>query len=1473
MKMISKSIAHYLPTPPVVVGYDATQTALTYYLLLASVILLPFSAGFAIFMRVNHPVGWMTMLAMGGISAVLFGLMYQPPYSHLPVRFIGWYSLAIFIILAFLSGGLYTPPFVAMAIPIVLNSFINGRRSAIATFGAVLVTAGLLIYIENAGGLPPFHVTTTQRILGFASYFGLLTLSIEFVLGRLRHAAHEAKRQTAALVIQQQRIQDHDMQLAMLADVAHNFLRGDTWEECMPDVLPLIGNATNVDRVYVYEIIDRPGQEWITNKRFEWDAEGVTNYATDPLFQHYPFRQSGFGRWIDVMSAGGIIVGNIDTFPDSEREFLSSRQIAAQMAVPLYTHDQIWGFIGFDSETPRVWSAAETDVLRALAEAISAAIQQSETRRTLFRVLSDEVQHNETLRRQRFEIEQRDRLFNRLADAIGRLLRVEEWSEAVYATIPDIAQVLGADRLLLHEVTPLAGNNDWRISRYYYWPTEPDLPTLDPNHAPSMRQLGLGRWVDVLRSGESIFSAIDDLPPAEQAFIRPLGSASIGLVPVQLPDGGIWGILTFVAAKHFDFTQVQMDVLRAYADALGTAIQRYDVRQRMLEMLLHEQEHNEALRQQQAQIERRDQLIDMVADVTRRFLRHDDWVGVISDVLPQLCTVAGSDRTYLYEIIGDTGNDWYVRELFGWQKAPQNPQQQAFPQSLSLADIGLARWVAVMRDGGSIISSVDDLPASEQPVLKMLGSAAELVMPIVMGAVPWGFVTFSNETPHHWTPAQVATLQTLADTIGAAAQRAQTRDQMARLLRQAQAQNDILREQQHEIEQRDILLRVLSDTTKRFLQSETWDDVLPTAISDIGIATGVDQIHIFAIDDFSEDAWLVSQRFAWLHEDPAPPLDPDLQRVSVRTIGFGRWGSQIAGGDAIQGHASDFPADEQAFLQRLGIASLLLMPIFVDNLPWGFINYATNQPHEWPAAQLDALKTFADAIGAAIHRHNTRLKLIVDEAEVSAIIRAIPDPVTLIDRDGRYLRIYNSPSSYHAYQLHAYVGKTVHDLWPQDAADAYLQSLRAYLDSHSEQPMIQTYDLTLPHLDRRVMEITSVRWDDNTVLWVGRDVTVAKESEERIQASERLFRAIYHGSPDIMLLIDVDTDIIVEANDALERILRVNKRQVLNLSIQRLFRLADASLPALYQQVSQDGTALGQTTITTSEGRSLPIDVAGALIDLPTGRAVLLTLRDTSERARVAELNALLEKERELNNMRQQFIQTVSHEFRTPLAIIQLSAEILNNYRDRLSEEQRHSRYAMINRQIDYMKTMVENVSRYGDVLQGVVLRPAAIELEPFIRTIVGDIDSLNPQPRIGLTLDIRNPIYYGDPVLLRQVILNLVNNSLRYSKPDQSVFVWLTSHPSEVQIRVVDEGVGIPSDFLRYLYTPFKRAENVQSIGGTGIGLTLTKRIVEQHGGRIMVESKVGQGTTMTVILPHNAIPREDSVAEAPTKRRSNPL
>ena len=251
---------------------------------------------------------------------------------------------------------------------------------------------------------------------------------------------------------------------------------------------------------------------------------------------------------------------------------------------------------------------------------------------------------------------------------------------------------------------------------------------------------------------------------------------------------------------------------------------------------------------------------------------------------------------------------------------------------------------------------------------------------------------------------------------------------------------------------------------------------------------------------------------------------------------------------------------------------------------------------------------------------------------------------------------------------------------------------------------------------------------------------------------------------------------------------------------------------------------------------------------------VICNLRDVTERKRIEhELREALEKEKELNLLKSRFVSMVSHEFRTPLSTIHSSAELVQLYSDRMTDERKNEHLLRIESQVRHLTLLLDEILSYSKA-QTVRLEfhPSLIELEPFCEGLVSAIQMNSPERQVNLQMDIEPCRFILiDPKLMSQVLTNLLSNAVKYSPNGKSVDLAVACDRNQVSFCVTDHGIGIPEEDRKRLFEAFHRASNVGGIPGTGLGLAIVKQAVDAHQGTIIVESEVGKGTSLTVMIP----------------------
>jgi PAS domain S-box-containing protein len=277
-------------------------------------------------------------------------------------------------------------------------------------------------------------------------------------------------------------------------------------------------------------------------------------------------------------------------------------------------------------------------------------------------------------------------------------------------------------------------------------------------------------------------------------------------------------------------------------------------------------------------------------------------------------------------------------------------------------------------------------------------------------------------------------------------------------------------------------------------------------------------------------------------------------------------------------------------------------------------------------------------------------------------------------------------------------------------------------------------------------------------------------------------------------------------------------------------------------------TLAGGWVWSLSRGRVVERDAGGRALRM-TGVNVDI---DDRKRAEV-ELLAAVQREKELSEMKSKFVSTASHEFRTPLATMLSSAELLEHYSESLSPAERANLLQTIQGGAKRMSEMIDDVLALGRAESGVLkLNLGPTDLRELCNRVVSEFRIAQGKQHV-ITLDDRfdRPEVSMDGRLLRHILNNLLSNAVKYSPPGSEVTFSLSRQDEQAAIEIQDRGIGIPLEDQPRMFESFHRASNVENRPGTGLGLAIVKKAVELHGGEISLTSAVGSGTRFTVMIP----------------------
>jgi PAS domain S-box-containing protein len=490
-----------------------------------------------------------------------------------------------------------------------------------------------------------------------------------------------------------------------------------------------------------------------------------------------------------------------------------------------------------------------------------------------------------------------------------------------------------------------------------------------------------------------------------------------------------------------------------------------------------------------------------------------------------------------------------------------------------------------------------------------------------------------------------------------------------------------------------------------------------------------------------------------------------------------------------------------------------------------------------------------------LRKHRRQLAKVTDQLSHQArLIDMVSDAI--ISTDLRFIIQSWNKGAERIYGWHAdeVIGKDIRQVIPvRFLGDNPYGEIPAQLPAHQTPEQIEAqnhgYIETLQQRRdgewRVVLTSNSLMVDANGdvigVVGASHDITELRDADKTLREQQRFTARITEVTPDIVYIYDLVERQNVYANRSVHKALGYTKESV-NLSNAVFFN------SLIHPDDAKRDITNPAHFVDMADGEFLEVEFR---ICDATG-----TWRWFNSRNTVFSRQAF-EQQKELSDLKSRFVSMASHEFRTPLTSIMVSAETLTRYRDRLTEDQINKHLNRIRQQVLYMRDMMEDVLQLARLQAGntFAFKATRGDLDALCRDIIEEFEpDLQPEKRILYECPMPIVPLYFDERLMRQVISNVLSNALKYSPAEQAVQMRLEQNGSSVKLQVTDGGIGIPDADRKYLFDPFHRGKNVGTIPGTGLGLSIAKQAVETHGGTISITSQVNIGTTITIAIPMTA-------------------
>ena len=387
------------------------------------------------------------------------------------------------------------------------------------------------------------------------------------------------------------------------------------------------------------------------------------------------------------------------------------------------------------------------------------------------------------------------------------------------------------------------------------------------------------------------------------------------------------------------------------------------------------------------------------------------------------------------------------------------------------------------------------------------------------------------------------------------------------------------------------------------------------------------------------------------------------------------------------------------------------------------------------------------------------------------------------------------------------------------------------------------------------------------MLGIFEDITSERERNLRLENSERKYRALFENSNDAIIIHDAAGDIL-EVNLSASDLFGYPKEELESFNVGSLYDESEES-SFLIGHIRHRTQLRQEKLLVGREGRRIEAEISASLLD-PHAGIIQVIIRDIGNR-KLAErkLEEAKRQAEEANQAKSLFIATMSHEIRTPMNAILGFTEVL---RREIPGEEYDSYLDIIRSSGTTLLSLINDILDLSKIEAGrLEINPTPVNISELAQEALS-IFSVNCRAKgLGVQFIADDKTPEGlilDGIRLRQILFNLIGNAVKFTE-EGGISLTIRSYPQsdetfDVAIQIRDSGMGIPADQHREVFQAFRqrRGQDINRFGGTGLGLTITRRLIDMMGGEIHLESEEGRGSLFTVLLKAVPLARPELTA-----------